>query len=128
MTSPTVNGEAGALRLLLEQACAEAKCSAGALTVLAAQNDPFRVDTPASHRDGEWLAVHADRLGLGSRKIHLRGLHYMLVGRRGGEAGRLALHEHRGRLDWLVMTRPRRRAGSATSRSIRSSTPATASR
>jgi hypothetical protein len=67
------------LRSVLEDACADARCSAGALTVLAVQNDPFRVDTPARHRDGAWLAMHADRLGLGDRKIHLRGLHYMLV-------------------------------------------------
>jgi hypothetical protein len=66
-------------RSTLEQACAEARCSANALTVLAVQNDPFRVDTPARHRDGQWLAMHADRLGLGHRRIHLRGLHYMLV-------------------------------------------------
>jgi hypothetical protein len=68
-----------ALRLALDQACAEAKCSAGALTVLATANDPFRVDTPKRRQDGEWLAMHAARLGLGNRKIHLRGLHYMLV-------------------------------------------------
>jgi hypothetical protein len=49
------------------------------MTVLAAQNDPFRVDTKAGHRDGEWLAVEADRLGWGDRVIHLRGLHYLLV-------------------------------------------------
>jgi hypothetical protein len=67
------------LRSTLEQACTEARCSANALTVLAVQNDPFRVDTPARHRDGEWLAMHAARLGLGHRRIHLRGLHYMLV-------------------------------------------------
>jgi hypothetical protein len=75
----TVNGQAGPLRAILEQACIEAKCSANALTVLAVQNDPFRVDTPARHRDGQWLAMQADRLGLGHRKIHLRGLHYMLL-------------------------------------------------
>jgi hypothetical protein len=51
------------------------------LTVLAPQNDPFRVDTPARHRDGEWLAITARDLRLGDRKIHLRGLHYMLIGR-----------------------------------------------
>ncbi|MBQ0893695.1 hypothetical protein KBX37_11405 [Micromonospora sp. U56] len=45
------------------------------------QNDPFRVDTDARHRDGEWLAVTARELGLGDRKIHLRGLHYMVIGR-----------------------------------------------
>jgi hypothetical protein len=68
-----------ALREALEQACVQARCSANALTVLAVQNDPFRVDTPARHRDGAWLALHAERLGLGHRRVHLRGLHYMLV-------------------------------------------------
>ena len=71
-----------ALRSVLEDACAKAQCSASALTVLAVQNDPFRIDTPARHRDGEWLAMHAERHGLGDRKIHLRGLHYLLVSRR----------------------------------------------
>ncbi len=56
-------------------------CSMNDLTVLAPQNDPFRVDTPARHRDGEWLATTARDLELGDRKIHLRGLHYMLIGR-----------------------------------------------
>jgi hypothetical protein len=50
------------------------------VTVLAAQNDPFRVDTPARHRDGAWLANAARDLGLGDRRIHLRGLHYMVLG------------------------------------------------
>ena len=50
------------------------------LTVLAAQHDPFRLDTPAGHRDGKWLADTAAGLGLGDRKIHLRGLHYMVIG------------------------------------------------
>jgi hypothetical protein len=72
-----------ALRQILEQACAAERCPAMSLTVLATQNDPFRVDTPARYRDGEWLAIQAERLGLlGScprRQIHLRGLHYMLV-------------------------------------------------
>jgi hypothetical protein len=47
--------------------------------VLAVQNDPFRVDTPARHRDGEWLAMQAERHGLADRVIHLRGFHYLLV-------------------------------------------------
>jgi len=51
------------------------------LTVLATKNDPFRVDTGARHRDGEWLATTAADLGLGTRRIHLRGLHYMVLGR-----------------------------------------------
>lgn len=62
--------------------CAEygVKVSMKDLTVLAVQNDPFRIDTLSAHRDGEWLAVTAARLGLGTRLIHLRGLHYMLLG------------------------------------------------
>jgi hypothetical protein len=70
MTSP--------LRQALES---ETGTSLKDLTVLATQNDPFRVDTPARHRDGEWLAITARELGLGNRRIHLRGLHYMVLGR-----------------------------------------------
>ncbi len=65
-----------ALRRTLENAGGSLKD----LTVLSAQNDPFRVDTPARHRDGEWLAITAERLGLGDRKIHVRGMHYMILG------------------------------------------------
>lgn len=73
--------EVGPLRRLLEETAADEGVPMKALTVLAAQNDPFRVDTPAGHRDGEWLAINAAELGLGDRKIHLRGLHYMVLGR-----------------------------------------------
>jgi hypothetical protein len=72
------------LRQALDVAIEEAASNGGGklsmkdLTVLAVQNDPFRIDTPAAHRDGEWLAINAERL-LGQRKIHLRGLHYALV-------------------------------------------------
>jgi hypothetical protein len=69
------------LRQKLDEVVAECGCSLNHLTVLANQNDPFRVDTPARHRDGAWLAVTAQELGLGDRKIHLRGLHYMVLGR-----------------------------------------------
>src|SRR5262245_53972241 len=67
------------LRSILEDACAKLGCSLNALTVLSNQRDPFRVDTPANHRDGSWLAEQAGRHGLGERKIHLRGLHYLLL-------------------------------------------------
>jgi hypothetical protein len=73
--------EAGPLRRLLEETAATEGLPMKALTVLATQNDPFRVDTPAGHRDGAWLAMTARELGLGGRKIHLRGLHYMVLGR-----------------------------------------------
>jgi hypothetical protein len=72
------------LRQALDAAIAESngrKLSMKDLTVLAPQNDPFRLDTQANHRDGEWLAFTAQELGLGDRKIHLRGLHYMVIGR-----------------------------------------------
>lgn len=69
----------GELRAALDKAMAEHGCTMKDLTVLAPANDPFRVDTPARHRDGEWLAITAGRLGLGRRRIHLRGLHYMLI-------------------------------------------------
>lgn len=71
----------GPLRTALDKVIAEQGCSLKDLTVLATQNDPFRVDTQARHRDGEWLAITARDLGLGDRKIHLRGLHYMVIGR-----------------------------------------------
>jgi hypothetical protein len=72
---------ASPLRAALDAVIAEQGCSLKDLTVPAAKNDPFRLDTPARHRDGLWLAETAAELGLGQRKIHLRGLHYMVLGR-----------------------------------------------
>lgn len=71
----------GRLRQALDAAIAVHGGSMKDLTVLASKNDPFRVDTPANHRDGAWLAVTARDLGLDDRTIHLRGLHYMVIGR-----------------------------------------------
>ncbi len=73
-------GPVTGLRATLEAAMAEDGLSMKDLTVLANQNDPFRVDTPAGHRDGEWFAMHAEKLG--DRRIHLRGLHYIVLGER----------------------------------------------
>ena len=67
------------LRQKLDAVAAETGCSLKDLTVLANQNDPFRVDTPARHRDGEWLAITKQKQ-VGSRRIHLRGLHYAILG------------------------------------------------
>jgi hypothetical protein len=72
----TDNG-ASALRLALLAGGGSLKDT----TVLAVQNDPFRRDTPAGHRDGAWLAKDIRELGLDRRAIHLRGLHYALIGR-----------------------------------------------
>lgn len=72
---------ASPLRAALDSVIAETGRSLRDLTVLAPKNDPFRLDTPARHRDGRWLAETAAALGLGDRRIHLRGLHYMILGR-----------------------------------------------
>jgi hypothetical protein len=72
---------ASPLRQTLDDAIAEnngRKLSMKDLTVLA--NDPFRMDTPANHKLAKWLADTAATLGLGARKIHNRGLHYMILG------------------------------------------------
>jgi hypothetical protein len=73
--------DSGPLRALLVQTAANEGVSLNDLTVLSNQNDPFRVDTESGHRDGRWLRDTAQELGLGDRKIHLRGLHYMVLGR-----------------------------------------------
>jgi hypothetical protein len=75
---PTVNGF-GILRSVLEEARAEIKCSLGDLTVLSAAVDPYRLDTPANHRNGQWLAKQLDRLVKSGKRIHWRGVHYALV-------------------------------------------------
>jgi hypothetical protein len=80
VTDPDLLGSSP-LRAALEEAVGDYGGSLQDYTVLANQNDPFRLDTPANHRDGEWLAIQALELGLGSRQIHLRGLHYALLGR-----------------------------------------------
>jgi hypothetical protein len=66
------------LRQALDDAMAETGSSMTDLTVIS--NDPFRIDTPARHRDGKWLADLWATLGLGDRKIHNRGLHYAILG------------------------------------------------
>jgi hypothetical protein len=55
------------LRQKLDAVVEESGCSLKDLTVLASQNDPFRIDTPARHRDGEWLAVAGQRRREASR-------------------------------------------------------------
>lgn len=67
------------LRQKLDEVRVEQGCSMNHLTVLAVCNDPFRIDTPAGHRDGLWLAT-IKREKIGRRPIHLRGLHYAVLG------------------------------------------------
>jgi hypothetical protein len=73
-----VNGY-GILRSVLEQARIEMRCALGELTVPSAQVDPYRLDTPAGHRNGEWVAEQLARFVKSGRRIHWRGVHYVLV-------------------------------------------------
>ncbi len=70
----------GPLRRRLE-AEAESGLTMTASTVLDVGNDPYRVDTPAGHRNGGWLAAELDHAFGPYRRTHLRGLHYALLGR-----------------------------------------------
>jgi hypothetical protein len=67
----------GALRRVLEDARERSRCTREALTVL--QVDPYRLDTPANHRDGAWVAEQLERAIGSHRRIHWRGLHYAIV-------------------------------------------------
>jgi hypothetical protein len=55
-----VNGF-GVLRTILESASANIGSSLSDLTVLSSAVDPYRLDTPAGHRDGQWVAKQLDR-------------------------------------------------------------------
>jgi hypothetical protein len=76
--SQQLNGY-GTLRSVLESTRAESGFNLSDLTVLSAQVDPYRLDTPAGHRDGAWLAAQLERAIGATRKIHWRGLHYAIV-------------------------------------------------
>ncbi len=47
----------------------------GDWSVLSAANDPYRLDTPANHRDGSWFAEQLQSLGV-ELPLHNRGIHY----------------------------------------------------
>jgi hypothetical protein len=71
----------GRLRRVILDACKEIGCKLGELTVLSPENDPYRLDTEAGHRDGKWAAEQVSRFYRPTRKLHWRGLHYSLVGK-----------------------------------------------
>ena len=48
------------------------------LTVLSPLNDPYRLDTPVHHRNGQWLREQMEACGLFARPIHNRGIHYAI--------------------------------------------------
>jgi hypothetical protein len=76
MNGPNHNGS---LRSRLEQAQrAEPASSLADFTVLAPTNDPYRLDTPAGHRNAKWFGEVVGRF-VPDGTVHLRGLHYRLV-------------------------------------------------
>jgi hypothetical protein len=74
-----IGGHAPTLRQVLETACKTHGCRQADLTVLDIKVDPYRVDTPAHHRDGEWVAQQIDKAFRPGQRIHIRALHYALV-------------------------------------------------
>jgi hypothetical protein len=71
--------EMSQLRTIIEDAVEEHDLSLKELTVLSAQVDPYRLDTPRHHRDGKWLAEQFNLLFGSAEHIHLRGLYYAIV-------------------------------------------------
>lgn len=78
---PDLPDKAGPLREVLLAAAAESGLSMNDLTVLANQNDPYRIDTEAGHRDGQWFAAQVEALNRTGRPLHLRGFHYAILSR-----------------------------------------------
>ncbi len=68
----------GPLRRQLDEARGAA--SMPTMTVLSKARDPYRLDTPRNHEEGQWLAEQIERIG--RDQIHIRGVHYATLGER----------------------------------------------
>ena len=68
----------GALRAVINASKRSSGVNLSALTVLSPQNDPYRQDTKAHHRDAQWFADQLQRFVPDKKTIHLRGLHYLI--------------------------------------------------
>jgi hypothetical protein len=66
------------LRTILENAATDSGLSMRELTVLSTARDPYRLDTPAGHREAKWFAEMVERFLEPEQRIHLRGLHYRI--------------------------------------------------
>jgi hypothetical protein len=71
------------LRNIIEEAKEQHEASLKHYTVLSKARDPYRIDTPVNHAVGKWLvdALEEVEHNTATGRIHLRGLHYKLVGR-----------------------------------------------
>lgn len=65
----TQAGAGSPLRQLLTDTAANLGVPMKDLTVMSAGVDPFRLDTPAMHRDWKWLAATAATQGLAPRPV-----------------------------------------------------------
>ena len=74
---PHPGNGASPLRQVLAEACEAGGYTMKELTVL--DEDPYRCDTPAHHRDGQWFAEQVARFVPGAGTIHTRGLHYLVA-------------------------------------------------
>jgi hypothetical protein len=68
----------GPLREEIDQACEDTGMTLKQLTVLGDDNDAYRFDTRAGHREGQCFADQVERLVAAGKQIHLRGLHYQI--------------------------------------------------
>jgi hypothetical protein len=66
--------------ILIDLAC-KASLTLKELTVLSHSNDPFRIGSPTTHKNGEWLRDQMRDHGLLNRAspIHNRGIHYAIA-------------------------------------------------
>lgn len=69
----------GVLYHEIEVAAAATGHSICDLTVLSPQNDPYRLDTTEGHELGLWFADQLARFVQPHRRVHLRGLFYLIV-------------------------------------------------
>jgi hypothetical protein len=76
---PSLMNKGASLTCLLQQTAADTLRSATSLTVLAEQNDPYRQYTPSNLRDASWFQKMVERFLGPQRKIHLRGLPYLIT-------------------------------------------------
>jgi len=82
MLTNTYTVKNGILRRVIERACELTGLKLPALTVMSDRSDPYRLDTPARHRDGAWLAQQLEIGFPKGKKTHWRGLHYYLITRK----------------------------------------------
>ena len=66
------------LGAILRELSEETGESLNALTIMSPQKDPYRLDTPVHHRNGQWLREQMEACGLFARPIHNRGIHYAI--------------------------------------------------